>query len=649
MLSLVRLFSYGLLAVVLLVVLHAGHVHACSQLASAPHSQWKVETQQGVSWLITPCGERFLSIGVNVLDGGYPSRTFAGLLAYHWGTFYPSLAHWVTATLQRLTAWGFNTAGGWSLEPAQLALPFMANLELGRQSRFVWFDPFRPTMDEEMRAWAHRLVAPYKGSPYRIGYFSDNEIGWWYSALFTYYLKLPATNYTKQKLVALLREHYADTWERFVGDFVPPAGVTSFEALLQSSDVKTYLQPGGEGIRVLRRWTSMVAEHYYRLAHRAIREADPDALIFGDRQQIYYDPDAIRHMASYVDVVATNYDVDVPDGSIARYFFDGLRQLTHKPVLISEWFFAAEENRSGNRNQGHLMTVQTQAERARGAAAAAQEFARLPQLVGLHWFQYYDHPLGGRPDDHEDYNFGLVDLYDRPYEELTEAFARINPLLAGLHQESKPVSLALPPGTTLEIPEADINPQDRSLLEWPKARALVPGLTAASPDVVFGDVYLSWNQAGVYLATIAMDYYDPELLAFGETFPLGEAFHIDWGIDAGAGPQRLVLYMVPPKEYRKDRTSRTRAHLCRLTNGTCEPVPGTVAHYLGTETPRIIAEVAVPWRALGIDGPPATGQLRMELAATSYHRARWMSWSGLPPAVGLQDTTAWHTVRLGGR
>ena len=79
--------------------------------------------------------------------------------------------------------------------------------------------------------------------------------------------------------------------------------------------------------------------------------------------------------------------------------------------------------------------------------------------MGLHWFQYYDHPLGGRPDDHEDYNFGLVDLYDRPYEELTEAFARINPRLAGLHQEARPVSLALPPGTPLEIPEADINPQ----------------------------------------------------------------------------------------------------------------------------------------------------------------------------------------------
>jgi hypothetical protein len=199
------------------------------------------------------------------------------------------------------------------------------------------------------------------------------------------------------------------------------------------------------------------------------------------------------------------------------------------------------------------------------------------------------------------------------------------------------------------MPEADINPHDRSLIEWPKARALVPGLRASSPDVVFGDVYLSWNRAGVYLATIAMDYYDPALLAFGDTFPLGEAFHLDWGIDAGAGPQRFALYMVPPKVYLQDGTSHTRAHLCRLSNGTCESVPGAVAYYLGTETPRIVAEVAIPWRALGVEGPPTAGQLRMDLAATSYHRARWMSWSGLPPDVSLQETTAWHTVRLGGR
>ena len=57
----------------------------------------------------------------------------------------------------------------------------------------------------------------------------------------------------------------------------------------------------------------------------------------------------------------SNYNVDSADGWIADYFFDGLRKLSGgKPVLISEWFFAARENRTGNRNNGHLMTVATQ-------------------------------------------------------------------------------------------------------------------------------------------------------------------------------------------------------------------------------------------------------------------------------------------------
>src|SRR5713101_1334663 len=137
-------------------------------------------------------------------------------------------------------------------------------------------------------------------------------------------------------------------------------------------------------MNVIRRWTNLLAEHYYRFVQHALHEADRHALNFGDRLQIYYDPEAVRAMAPYVDVVATNYDVDSPDGWIARYYFDGLRQLTgNKPVLISEWFFAAHENRTGNRNNGHLMTVQTQAQRTRGAVAAAQQLARQPQIVGM--------------------------------------------------------------------------------------------------------------------------------------------------------------------------------------------------------------------------------------------------------------------------
>jgi hypothetical protein len=607
-------------------------------------------TQDGVSWLYTPCGERFFSIGVNVVNGGYPSRIFQGRLAYHWPTFYPTLEHWAATSRQRLLSWGFNTVGAWSVDPTHLPLPFIPDLELGRESQFHWLDPFHPAMAERMRVQAHRLVAPYKGNPYRIGYFSDNEIGWWYGALFTFYLQKPATNYTKQKLIALVRAHYKNDWPRFRRDFVPPAGVTSFDALLQKRGTMTRLRIGGTGIQIVRHWTSMVAEHYYRLVHQALREADPEALIFADRLQIYYDPNAIRPMAPYIDAVATNYNVDSHDGWIARYYFDGLLQLTgHQPILVSEWFFAAAENRTGNRNNGHLMTVQTQQERARGAAAATQWLARIPQLIGLHWFQYYDHPPGGRPDG-EDYNFGLVDINDQPYEELTAALRQVNPQLAGLHQTVGPVALTNAPTNSLEIPAADVNPHDHTLDDWPKEQALVPGLMAPAPEIVFGDIYLAWSQAGVYLATISMDYYDPRLLAYGDIFPLEEAFRLDWGIDAGSGPQRFALYIIPPKVYPPSSgPAGTRAHLCRLGPERCTEVPAAVASYFGADSPRIVAEVFLPWSALKSNGPPAEQQLRMELAATAYHRARWMSWSGTPPAVALEDSTTWRVVRLANR
>ncbi|HEX2228533.1 MAG TPA: hypothetical protein VHM64_15460, partial [Candidatus Binatia bacterium] len=597
-------------------------------------------------WLLTPCGERFFSVGVNVIDGGEPQRFSDRRIAYHWGTFYPDLEDWARTTRQRVLAWGFNTAGAWSLHPAILALPITPDLELGRSARFHWFDPFDPATAEQMHAWAHLLVAPYKGNPYRIGYFIDNEVGWWNGALFIYFLKQPAANRTKQQLVAQLREHYGNNWERFTQDFVPPQGTDSFDQLLHHTH-PTQLRPGGAGIQFVRKWTGIITALYYRLAHDALRAADPDALILGDRLPIYYDPVAVRTMVQYVDVLSTNYNVDSPDGWLARYFFDGLRQLAPgKPILISEWFFAADENRSGNVNNGHLMTVASQAERTRGAVAAAQRFAREPEIVGLHWFQYYDHPWGGR-EDGEDYNFGLIDINDRPYERLVDAFSRINPRLADLHQQRPETAVRNRPGPW-GIPHAAIDAQDRSLREWPKERALITPLTAPKPEIPFGDFYAAWSPTGLHLAMIAMDYYDSDLLAYDGEFPLQEAFRIDWGVDAGGGARRFTLYIVPPRLFPESGAPMMRPRLCVADQVSCQPVPGAVTTYFGSDQPRITVEVTLPWRALGVTAPTSQADLRMEVAATAWHRSRWMSWSGLPPAQAMQDPSQWRPARLAG-
>src|SRR5262249_651122 len=142
------------------------------------------------------------------------------------------------------------------------------NLELGRNSKFHWFDPFDPKMPAIMREKALLLTAPYRGSPYRIGYFSDNEVGWWSGALFTFYAREPAENHTKQRWVAMLRQRYRGEWQRFTKDFVPPAGVGSWAELLQAREA-TRLRPGGRGIQAVRRWTYLIAEHYYQLSRDA--------------------------------------------------------------------------------------------------------------------------------------------------------------------------------------------------------------------------------------------------------------------------------------------------------------------------------------------------------------------------------------------
>jgi len=634
------------LAALIAAALPAGRAAACTDLAEAPNSRWSLTTVNGVSWLVTPCGRRFLSLGVNALDGGYPFREKDGKTYYSWTAFTPTPAAWIGETRQRLAAWGFNSAGGWSLAPQELRLPTIVNLELGRNAKFHWFDPFAPVTETRMMALARKLVAPYRGSPYRIGYFSDNEVGWWAGALFVFYSMKPADSVTKQRWVETLRAHYADDWRGFTADFAPPAGADSWANLLATTGM-TRMRPGGEGIHVVREWCGIVAHHYYRLASQAIHAADPDALYFGDRLPIYYDPAAVRAMAPYVDAIATNYNTDASDGWIADYYFDGLRKLSGgKPVLVSEWFFAAKQNRTGNLNNGHLMTVDTQAERAAGAAAAADNFAGIPELVGTHWFQYYDHPKGGRPDG-EDYDFGLVDINNEPYRRLTGALGAANRRAYDIHAET---SAPAPASTKSVIPHADIELRRRSLADWPKPASLMPRLTASPGSVEFGEVYLSWSKRGLQLATIGQDYFDIDLLAYDGQFPLIDAYRVELGVDLGTGPRRFTLFFIPPRTKIHDYPEMA-AELCAgaarqaLEHG-CIPIVGAKAVYFGADQPRITAEALIPWSALGIAALAAGTPVRVEAAVTAWERDRWMSLSGRPPDVAMRDPGGWRRMRL---
>ncbi|MBV8779194.1 MAG: hypothetical protein JO258_18520 [Alphaproteobacteria bacterium] len=620
--------------------------YAC-HLATAPTDRWTIVRDDGADWLKTPCGERFYSLGVNTLDGGYDWREKDNKVWYSWRAFDPTIESWIARLRQRVADWGFNTAGGWSLPPAKLPMPVIVNLELGRRSRFHWFDPFDPATAERMMTLAHEFVAPYKGSPYRIGYFSDNEVGWWAGALFVFYSAKPADNFTKQRWVAMLRQDYGGDWARFTEDFIPPDGVASWEALLRSGQY-THMRPGGHGIRSVREWTGLVAEHYYDLSEKAIRAADPDALYFGDRLPIYYDPAAVRAMGRHVDAIATNYNPDAADGWIAHYYWDGLEKLSGgKPILVAEWFFAANQNRTGNKNNGHLMTVETQAERAAGAAAVTRNLASIPALIGSHWFQYYDHPKGGRPDG-EDYDFGLVDIDDVPYAEVTGALAEANRKAPAIHAAAPAVPPAMQAAT---LPHAAISLTDHSIADWPKPASLLPPLKASPGAVGFGEIYLSWSDKGLNMATVGQDYYDVDLFRYDGPFPLGESYRVEIGVDAGAGPKRLTLFFIPPrtkiKDYLEMKWTVCAGGADEAIREGCTPAGDAEAMYFGADQPRVTAEMTIPWSYLGVAPPVAGSRLTAEVAVTSWHNERWMSLSGAPPEKALAKPSAWHRFTLG--
>jgi hypothetical protein len=615
--------------------------------------KWRTLSKEGVQWLVTPEGKLFYSKGVNFIDGGKDTPTSREKHAFYWKNFFDSMDAWRKSATDELTGWGFNTRGGWCDTSPQLALPLTMDIELGRNPKYHWFDPFDPAIQEKVLEWAYKLTAPHRNDPNRIGYFTDNEVGWWNSALFRWYLGASWENHTKRALWQLIYDHYGGQWERLLKDWVPQGSLGSFEDL-KRVDAKMKLRPGGEGIHLVDRFLYLCANHYYATMYRALRQADPDALILGDRLPLYYHQDAVLAMEDYVDVISTNYNVDVPDGWVAPYYFEGLQQLSGKPVLVTEFFFASEENRSGNRNEtarnkhpkpGHLMTVQTQAERAKGLESALRNFAGFPNLIGAHWFQYCDEPLGGR-EDGEDYNMGLIDTANRPYEEVTEAFRRVNPQLETIHgQSNKPPK----PDQTVEVNASPAEPQgegnislvrarrpisvtDQSLLDWDKARTRLPGFKTPKPYVPFGDVHLTWTPEGLYFASIANTYFDPDFLAYEGEFPSSEAFQIHLSAEVEGQLHQFVIYLVPRHNPDLPDGFEVKPQIYRQgQNGQWEPLEaqGHIQR-LDKSLPHMLLEGFLPAEWLGTRELHSGMKLRMNIAITSYYRELTMTWSGTP-------------------
>lgn len=479
---------------------------ACALSSSqSPSFEWfRVRTTNGVSWFSQRNYPKFWSFAVDCVDMGGPGKPENPSYDAH--RMFDSEKAWAEDTLKNLQSWGVNSLGAWSDYtlfnreiPVKKRPPYFVVLHLGAYDKAPWNDMFSPAGKKLMDDAAKKQIVPIRGDRLLVGYFTDNELGWWGDSLFPGYMNFDAKSPGKQRLVQVIREHYGNSFKAFQKDW--KTDCRSFDDLLKPNKPK--LIPGSDGIQVVRKWVYTLSRHYYQTMERLVRKYDKNHMILGDRYCQFFDLDVVNASRGLVDVNSTNLGSDWPDGTYSHFYLDTLYRVTKKPTVITEFYFAAKENNTGNRNSGDAFPkVETQAERAKGFAQCLKTFAERPHVIGAHWFQFYDEPPLGRGDG-EDWNMGLMDIHGKPYPLMIDVAKKAQPTKVHA-QKIKPVTPA--------IAQAPAEPMKDRLLHWNRAVGYVP----SSSTNQWSDLYLSHDKENVYVGLLAMEYFDESMYESGK-------------------------------------------------------------------------------------------------------------------------------------
>jgi hypothetical protein len=482
-----------------------------------PGSFFTVSEVNGTYWLVAPDGELFFSRGVNEITiGAKPQEIDENNPGYSGLKQYSSLSDWTKNTLKRIESWGFNTLGPWTTREAieVSTLPYTLALMTGEWVGAPWEDMRSPTASRRIDRRLEKLIR-YRDDPRLIGYFIDNEVGWWDETLFLVTVAKPSTDRLKRELWEMLNEAYQGDLSAFRKDFSVKPTPSSFQDL-RGALSKVELVSGRRPV-VVDEFVGFVADDYYRVLTEKVRQIDPNHLILCDRYASYYSQPVVRAAGRYCDVISTNYNTFSASGWVSPFFFEGLHQLSGRPILVSEFYFSAMENRTGNLNsQGPFKVVASQSERATGAAEMAEYLARLPYVVGYHWFRFADDPPRGLKSG-EDFNFGLVDTSDRPYQEVTAALRNVNAHVEDLHRAGpRPRGLRLIDGAW-SLPQAP-GPiaADGDLDDWQSSASWVPEIEVRGARVPCGDFYITWSADELAVSAVYANYFEDKLQPDGE-------------------------------------------------------------------------------------------------------------------------------------
>ena len=424
----------GFLGVGVLVLLLG--IGRCSEPAAQPTapektSFFQVEEENGVWSFVDPQKQKFFSIGINCInpeDHG-KGKMYNGLKK-HGG----DKQKWEAATLKRLDDWNMNTIGGWS---SLRGKPNVIELSLGYKYADVFADDFEKYVKDRAKYVLKDIdakdYATLDEDSLLIGYFTNNELpwGWGYGwkgkkgldSMFERFAALMPEAPGKKAWAAYLAETYKNDWSKL--SQVWDVNVKNADDLLKVKKIAP-LSPmiHKEAEEIADGFLRRYAERYFSITNGVMRKHLPHHLNLGCRMTPGNPTPVIEVAGQYCDVLSFNMyakDLRSIEGELTR-----LHKLSKKPVMLTEYAFLAEDNRSGNTNKGYTgVVVKNDKERGEHYAECMETLSKLPFVVGLHWFQYFDEPSQGR-DDGENCNFGFVDVEDNVYEDLAKRASEAN-------------------------------------------------------------------------------------------------------------------------------------------------------------------------------------------------------------------------------
>lgn len=300
--------------------------------------------------------------------------------------------------VDRMSLWGMNTIGNWS-DRGLIGMnqkPFMISLSgLGISSGIlgmpdVYADGFAESIDEGVR----KSVEPFKGNKMLIGYFVGNEPTWSNKEL---------------RLCELIME--------------APDDMPLKKAL------QTYLRKNGDTERSRHAFVYETFEMFLAEVQKALDKHDPDHLNLGIRYGSGVPaPEVLKLSKKYFDVYSfNNYGIQPNLRNM-----DIIYKATKMPMIIGEYHFGTTDRGLGE----SLVRVTSQKERGLAYMNYTEKAFSHKALIGTSWFTWYDQPFFGRGDG-ENYNIGLIDATDRPYEWMVKAIQQVSENCYDVHDGKK--------------------------------------------------------------------------------------------------------------------------------------------------------------------------------------------------------------------